>query len=320
MDNMKIKLRERGGWDCSSSTLQTQIGKFDLNNMNWHSSAWNKGFSGNLWSLKDSSAWSEQLNQFYDLGNAISKATNAIVIDAIKTARNEIEEAKEIRKTKYFCGEIVFSYEVDINRSFRSNWDYRVKEIKNALAKGHFIFVVDDDDAEYYPSINRVKSIIKFERNRSDISTDKELAILFSNILNFNNENGITIENIYLFDSDGLKRSIFNKVKFHKSKPTEAPTTPPVESEKEEQKIVKIIDETKKRFNKRTFEIVKKITEIDDIPVNCLIVKQIRGDRDRKRYTLNQNDGDLLGIEYRDNLEILPGDLAYENVYKKVKK
>lgn len=92
---------------------------------------------------------------------------------------------------------------------------------------------------------------------------------------------------------------------------TEAPVAP--------QKPVKVIDETKKRYRKCVYEIIKEIDEIDGIPVKAYIVKKHRGKLEGKRYTLNQHDCELLGIEYRNNLEILPYDMQFGDVYKMVK-
>lgn len=81
----------------------------------------------------------------------------------------------------------------------------------------------------------------------------------------------------------------------------------------------RVIDNTKKRYRKCVYEIVKEIDEIDGIPVKAYIVKKFRGKLDGKRYTLNQHDCELLGIEYRNNLEILPYDMEFGDVYKVIK-
>lgn len=328
-----------GGWDYdSSSKIQNDFNKIlnlSRDNM-WNSGSWNDGFSSNIWSSKSPKSWNGQWNSFYGLGN-IGEEINDIVNEAINEANKITEEANKLaeeakRKAeqaipKIIKGRVIFNYTVDKNRTFRDNWNNRVEEIKKHFGYLGFDVIIDTDEAEYDSYSNVVKAQIDFvTKSRFDVDN------IFTHLSIIRNQlyatHGIEFLIVYKRNDRGAYEKIYNKEDFKKNDkvketPTEAPTKAPVEVKKEEPKepkIVKVIDETKKRFRKRTFEIVKKITEIDEIPVNCLIVKQVRGDKDRKRYTLNQNDCELLGIEYKDNLEILPGDLEYENVYKKVKK
>lgn len=327
------------GWDYdSSSKIQNDFNKiFNLSRDNmWNSGSWNDGFSSNIWSSKSPKSWNGQWNSFYGLGN-IGEEINDIVNEAINEANKITEEANKLaeeakRKAeqaipKIIKGRVIFNYTVDKNRTFRDNWNNRVEEIKKHFGYLGFDVIIDTDEAEYDSYSNVVKAQIDFvTKSRFDVDN------IFTHLSIIRNQlyatHGIEFLIVYKRNDRGAYEKIYDKEDFKKNDkvketPTEAPTKAPVEVKKEEPKepkIIKVIDETKKRFRKRTFEIIKKITEIDEIPVNCLIVKQVRGDKDRKRYTLNQNDCELLGIEYKDNLEILPGDLEYENVYKKVKK
>lgn len=326
-----IRFHNLGGWDYDPS-FKFQKDFKELNNIldsnMWNSGTWNDGFSSNIWSSKSPKSWNSQWNSFYGLGN-IGKEIDDIVNEALDKANKITEEANKLTEVtmapKIIFGIVVFTYIVDPNMTFRDNWNNRVEEIKKHFNYLGFDTIIDTDDAEYDSYKKRVKAQIRFNtKSRFDISdVFTHLAIIRAKLLSIH---GIEFLNVYKRNDRGHYDHLYAKDDFIKNeyKQSSIETKPEestkVEEKPKEPKIVKVIDETKKRFRKRTFEIVKKITEIDDIPVNCLIVKQVRGDKDRKRYTLNANDCELLGIEYKENLEILPGDLEYENVYKKVKK
>lgn len=335
-----IQFHNLEGWDYDPS-FKFQKDFDELNDIlrdsnMWNSGTWNDGFSSNIWSSKSPKSWNGQWNSFYGLGN-IGKEIDDIVNEAVNEANKITEEANrmaEEAKRAYtqslpqiVKGRVVFNYEVDKNRTFRDNWNNRVEEIKKHFDYLGFDVVIDTDEAEYDSYTRIVKAQIDFTtKSRFDVDNIfTHLSIIRNNL---NMALGIEFLIVYKRNERGAFEKLYTKEDFikndkKKEQPTEAPTKAPEVTkieETKEPKIVKVIDETKKRFRKRTFEIVKKITEIDDIPVNCLIVKQVRGDKDRKRYTLNPNDCELLGIEYKENLEILPGDLEYENVYKKIKK
>lgn len=234
-------------------------------------------------------------------------------------------------------GEIVFTYIVDNTRSFRENWDDRIDSICKKLVGERISVSILNDEAEYDYDRTEVKGVLRFNFE-IDISINYDT--VFKGIVNKiirdiqTGKNGVHVKLVYSLNTFGKKTlkfrddsekqpeadEILKKIKV--SEITKQPDTikqPEAKSvEVKKPKFTKVIDETKTKLKNRTFEIVKTITDIDGIYVNGIIVRQLRGSKDRKRYTLTRTDCELLEIEYVENLEILPVDLKYENVYKKI--
>ena len=321
----------------------------DLNdNIMWQNSGTWTNFGDDLWSSKSSKWANKHWNQFYGLGGDLQKHIEKTIDDAFEQAAKDIEiafdkQTKQLKvqqnntKTKYLSkGEIIFSYNPMEDFSFKMQWDDNTKRLIEIFNRANITASVDLDSGEFDRSKNEVKGVFKFSYNNF-VSSDFDEFIknyILSNVFTctavFRENHHIKFEKISLNLKTGGLETIFDykvdrEPTIQKKQP--APIVEKIIEVVEEHKAaeenipkwLKILDDTKKRFRKRTFEIVKKIDTIDDIPVNCLIVRQIRGDKDRKKYTLNEADCELLGIEYKDNLEILPNDLEYENVYKKVK-